>query len=514
MLAAPTLKRTRSPTELPPAKRHAGSYGCRLLWRGNLVHRGLVLPGIAIVAHLFAVPALLSPQLSSQPSPFDDPFSPSSSQGADVCLALEMLRSADIQLLEPQHITHASLSVSEAKSDAVAVETATDVRVYVDERCQASMQWFERAFCAEGRAGIGMRLEVGGEEFLIFAAYPDAQPGTSDTRPALKLLLGRVSRLSARKPRPDDPMPRGTPSSPVNALTVPESLFANKLRRTTSLPVLTFNPPKPKARSGLSKTASSSALFDADPPAPTKTKPKSKARDSKVLLGLLAGEKRDVKGKGKEIAGARGASETNARRRPSPAPGAGTPGRRGKKRALGKSSSEIVRDEMDEFAAGTDDPGFDYMPGSPTPSVTGTVHEDEEDDVVTELPQFNLGARASTSTGQLADEERKGIQRSTSAPAGLLFKDAARLSKEGSSKAGRSSSAGVEGIESKNKAVRLAPINRRVLTAATDAPQAGPFRDNKRWRHAERHGLQRHLLDHAQRHPVCPGTCRAPMLRS
>lgn len=52
---------------------------------------------------------------------------------------------------------------------------------------------------------------LSGEEVIIFASYPElpTELQGDEARPALTLLLGRRSQLKARKPRPDDPMPRG-----------------------------------------------------------------------------------------------------------------------------------------------------------------------------------------------------------------------------------------------------------------------------------------------------------------
>lgn len=51
-----------------------------------------------------------------------------------------------------------------------------------------------------------------GEEVIIFPSYPDlntAIDSVPGSRPTLNLLLGRRAQLKIRKPRPDDPMPRG-----------------------------------------------------------------------------------------------------------------------------------------------------------------------------------------------------------------------------------------------------------------------------------------------------------------
>ena len=153
------------------------------------------LQGLAIVAHLFAVPSAPGPNEASpalariaaaaaQPSPFDDPFSPfaaSAAASTDLCLGLEMLRGADISLLPSSPLDAPPLRVRRAPppdslasspaagslykldSGEVEVETPTDVRLYVDGRCVETVYWMEETFCRAGAEGRGVRLEVGGE---------------------------------------------------------------------------------------------------------------------------------------------------------------------------------------------------------------------------------------------------------------------------------------------------------------------------------------------------------------
>lgn len=158
--------------------------GSRLLWRGAFAHTTNIYHGIAIVAHLFNVP---SPTMlnSANSSPFsrsaaiiDDPFSPFAS-GIDICLGIEMLRSANLKVLGDVYVTHSATSSTtspviptttngnkkgkiRSELNEIIVETPTDVRVYIDQRCPETVNWFEKSFCTSERQGIGIRLEVGG----------------------------------------------------------------------------------------------------------------------------------------------------------------------------------------------------------------------------------------------------------------------------------------------------------------------------------------------------------------
>ncbi|GAA5866723.1 hypothetical protein JCM3774_001970 [Rhodotorula dairenensis] len=289
-----------------------GPVNCRLLWRGKVVtQEGQNLHGIAIIAHLFSVPSAtagsrFSPALAatSSLSPFDDPFSSSSNataSGADMCLGLEMLRGAPITATgEVRILNHnndstktdtAQLPGSAGQKDrkgkgkageahrglpeAVEVETPTDVRVYIDDRCPETVDWFQDMFCREGRQGYGVRFNAGGEEVVIFANLPEANQtdvapssppeastsaSTGETLPALTLLLGRPVRSKA--PRPDDPMPR-------------ENLFAKKLRKTASLPASSF-PTMATGRGPLE-------------PAPPPAKRRRQSAKDRAIASLLGG---------------------------------------------------------------------------------------------------------------------------------------------------------------------------------------------------------------------------------
>ncbi|GAA5986420.1 hypothetical protein JCM5350_002915 [Sporobolomyces pararoseus] len=266
----------------------------RLLWRGSIVtNKGYKLYGVAIIAHLFSVPSTKtttnvetrSTTTTTSFSPFEDPFSSDSSSkrgdtGADMCLGLEMLRGKDLYLLDNnddsslegsvlvQHVVrptdstpYSSPEIDRKKltstrkgkgkelvenESVLKVETPTDVRVYIDERCSETVEWFQDTFCRQGCQGRGIRLDAGGEQIVIFAQLPtttktttDSVPSTSSTTleetenpasslPPLTLLLGRPFKPIVRKPRPDDPLPR-------------ESLFTAKLRKTASLPSTAFS---------------------------------------------------------------------------------------------------------------------------------------------------------------------------------------------------------------------------------------------------------------------------------
>ncbi|GAA6064436.1 hypothetical protein JCM10212_006098 [Sporobolomyces blumeae] len=338
--AAPTRppllrKNTSYASNASNGSNHAGASGsaggCRLLWRGKIVTpEGLNLYGVAFIAHLFSVPSnLASTSTSNSPStrvapqtppvpasfsPFDDPFasrSKATSSGADMCLGLEMLRGADIKLVgEPvqtipvglgvdaDHGVTLGASLSQPRPngkgkqreplETIQVETPTDVRVYIDERCPETVEWFEDVFCREGSRGTGVRVDAGGEQIVIFAQAPDhppapetpssaledgmISPSTSSAespRPALALLLGRPVKPATRKPRPDDPLPR-------------ESLFTAKLRKTASLPASAFSkgPLFPTPPTDSDQAEASSVLQK-------RVKPKRLSSKDKAIASLL-----------------------------------------------------------------------------------------------------------------------------------------------------------------------------------------------------------------------------------
>ncbi|SCZ90991.1 BZ3500_MvSof-1268-A1-R1_Chr1-3g02454 [Microbotryum saponariae] len=281
-----------APTAFGSAKSHlshgsassSAPSGCRLLWRGRLaLAPKQYLDGIAIVAHLFAVPSI-SPSVSiSRSSPFaEDPFAASSTSStsstsgmsttsaADLCLGLEMMRGSDIKLvtsdlkaipkaLAPSPVLfrtgsgHPDKGKAKEQVETVIVDTPTDLRIYIDPRCPETTTWFQDIFCRAGCEGSAVRLDAGGEEVIVFAPNlptlgssqngPDSAP-----RPAITLSLGRAVKIGPRLPRPDDPMPR-------------ENLFTKKLRRTTSMPMLDFQAPAAlKSINPLSRTSSLASI--------------------------------------------------------------------------------------------------------------------------------------------------------------------------------------------------------------------------------------------------------------
>ncbi|BGP29060.1 hypothetical protein JCM10296v2_000796 [Rhodotorula toruloides] len=241
---------------------------------------GLPLHGVAFIAHLFTVSSSFSPSLvSSSVSPFDDPFSSSTSSiasGADMCLGLEMLRGAPVTVKGEVRVRRKGESpvverklpssggkkgkgkAKEEDVQTIEIETPTDVRVYIDQRCPETVDWFEDKFCREGSEGYGIKIDAGGEEVILFAAYPDieadqenadptASTSTAPSRPPLTLLLGRQTRATLRRPRPDDPAPR-------------EYLFAKRLRKTASLPAPLTAEPTPPVKKPRRQSAKDKAI--------------------------------------------------------------------------------------------------------------------------------------------------------------------------------------------------------------------------------------------------------------
>ncbi|GAA5962058.1 hypothetical protein JCM3765_005506 [Sporobolomyces pararoseus] len=309
----------------------SGGGSTRLLWRGSIVtNKGYKLYGVAIIAHLFSVPSqsrnVQTPPTSNL-SPFEDPFSSSSSSskrgdtGADMCLGLEMLRGKDLYLLDNdncqtlpvQHVQQPSDSDAPSTSPEIEsrtktskkgkgkelendssssslsilkIETPTDVRVYIDERCRETVEWFQDTFCRQGCQGKGIRLDAGGEQIVIFAQLPSStttttstsSPSTSSTTleeaqvssslPPLTLLLGRPFKPIVRKPRPDDPLPR-------------ESLFTAKLRKTASLPSTAFS------KTSLSQQPVSAATSTSMTTTGLSKKKKSLSSKDKAIASLL-----------------------------------------------------------------------------------------------------------------------------------------------------------------------------------------------------------------------------------
>ncbi|GAA5985923.1 hypothetical protein JCM11641_004829 [Rhodosporidiobolus odoratus] len=342
-LGTPTLN---SGATRPPLRRantsgagsaSGGSAGCRLLWRGKLfTHDGQDLHGIAVIAHLFSLSSTASPHLtpsSSSVDPFDDPFASSASltsSGADMCLGLEMLRSGDIKVKGEVGIkrkgdespmpalTKKGKGKAKEEEERIEVETPTDVRIYIDERCPETVEWFQDMFCREGREGMGIKLDAGGEEVIIFASYPpqpseqeNVDPTASTSAlpplPPLTLLLGRPSRSAVRKPRPDDPMPR-------------ENLFTKKLRKTASLPAAAF--------SLSSSTTTTASAQSTKPP-----KVKRQTAKDKAIASLLSANNIDVTSSRPKVRHASGLPPSMA------FPPPPLPSQSSKSRALSRSTS-------------------------------------------------------------------------------------------------------------------------------------------------------------------------------
>ena len=72
-----------------------------------------------------------------------------------------MMKGRDLRAREEVPVVHGV--VTGTREGVVQVETPTDVRVYVDPRCPQTVEWFEKMFCAQGREGLGIKLDVGGE---------------------------------------------------------------------------------------------------------------------------------------------------------------------------------------------------------------------------------------------------------------------------------------------------------------------------------------------------------------
>jgi hypothetical protein len=124
---------------------------------------------------------------------FDDPFSPFASRndGADLCLDIEMLRHADLRAsrivrlgkttgVVPREYVRGSKGLKEriellrrgkigllttgdkgkVKEDMerVEVERQADLRLYLDDRCSRTREWFEKTFCLEKVSSTAPRM--------------------------------------------------------------------------------------------------------------------------------------------------------------------------------------------------------------------------------------------------------------------------------------------------------------------------------------------------------------------
>jgi len=153
-----------------------------------------------------------------------------------MCLGLEMLRGAPIAVKSDVRVRRAGDSPDKASATTAAassagkkgkgrardepdlglveVETPTDVRVYIDARCPATVEWFEDMFCREGRAGHGVTLDAGGAFFLLSLPRRRTAGAGADSAFFVRAQVRRSSssrlclpsptsrRTSTRHPRP------------------------------------------------------------------------------------------------------------------------------------------------------------------------------------------------------------------------------------------------------------------------------------------------------------------------
>ncbi|BGP04986.1 hypothetical protein JCM10049v2_000788 [Rhodotorula toruloides] len=513
----------------------ANPAGCRLLWRGKVMSEyGLPLHGVAFIAHLFTVSSSFSPSLaSSSVSPFDDPFSSSTSSiasGADMCLGLEMLRGAPITIKGEVKVRRKGESpvaerklpssggkkgkgkAKEEEVQIIEVETPTDVRVYIDERCPETVDWLEDKFCREGSEGCGIRVDAGGEEVILFAAYPDiaadqenvdptASTSTAPSRPPLTLLLGRQARATLRRPRPDDPAPR-------------ENIFAKRLRKTASLPAPVTTEPTPptkKPRRQSAKDKAIASLLSAKgepvplsrrvratssqppniafpPPAPPTSRVFGRSTSYQRLPSI--GPTRDLAlGRQSSLPPSAAAS---ARRGSTAGPSAGLFQRTASRSSMLLDSPPVSEDE-DSLLLDPRHGRHTSRAPSPTPSVASAFGDLDEEgdfvgegmDAVAELRSFGAGASKARSTGAA-----RGLARSSSLPVGQFAMGKAvgqkkaeakpRAEREGTALPGVGEGEAAEGgggaVETRNKnTVKKLTLNR--MTALGCGKAHPEFRD-------------------------------------
>ncbi|KAK4054781.1 hypothetical protein OIV83_000705 [Microbotryomycetes sp. JL201] len=437
-----------------PAALAAGH--CRLLWRGRLVdHRSATaLHGVAIIAQLFTISSPFAAaasasvaQHASRPSPFDDPFTlNTAASGADMCLGIEMQRGADLRVLGEVTCRSSAIAASrqhqpqQQERPTVEVETPTDVRVFVDPRCHDTVSWFEDMFCREGREGLGVRLDIAGEDVVIMAQLPprDAETGP-DLRPELSLVLGRVKKPVVRAPRPDDPMPR-------------ENLFASKLRQSMSLPTFEYSK---RMKSDIDREQIESAMTD------QRSRPlvhgmKSK-RQAQAFLTLMGNKPtRDSRNRAQSIdlaepptKRARGLQRSSSVYDFSK-PNSSNVGdmQVGHGRAQLKRSRSVVMSQMSPppsppHGRQGSHRSISRAPDSPTPSISmasgevATEHEsikEEEDDMLSELTAPSRRVTEQSMAG------RKSLSRSASLPIGA-FGEALHVAAESGSTEARNKQA-------------------------------------------------------------------------
>ncbi|GEM06536.1 hypothetical protein Rt10032_c01g0553 [Rhodotorula toruloides] len=254
----------------------AATAGCRLLWRGKVMSEdGLPLHGVAFIAHLFTVSSSFSPSLaSSSVSPFDDPFSSSTTSrasGADLCLGLEMLRGAAITVKGEVRVRRKGDApvaerklpssggkkgkgkLKEEEVQTTEVETPTDVRVYIDERCPETVDWFEDKFCREGNEGCGIKLDAGGEEVILFAAYPDTPANQKNVDPTASTSTALTQNLFAKRLRKSASLPAPVPAEPTTHTKKPRRQSAKDKAIASLLGAKGAVPPLRKARASSSQ---------------------------------------------------------------------------------------------------------------------------------------------------------------------------------------------------------------------------------------------------------------------
>lgn len=254
----------------------------RLLWRGALHLQdddhgslaaappaALQLHGLAMVASSFSLSSSL--QASTQHDP-DDPFSSSSSPfkidtTAELCLDIEMLRNTplyiderrarvriaclegeddglasttsaankphgrkalktNIEMLRKGKAKASLSSSSMLPPELVYLDTEQDnnLSLYIDERCQETVHYFNTFFCKEavdagsGRTRLGLAVALEKEDELGISSantqrkiviYGQIAPGPHSSRPIMRLHVAKYRNKRQITARPDAPAPRG-----------------------------------------------------------------------------------------------------------------------------------------------------------------------------------------------------------------------------------------------------------------------------------------------------------------
>lgn len=191
-------------------------------------------------------------------------------QRASTSPAKQNLELVYLDLPSPAHATEGTVS-----------PTPDNISLHIDERCTATVDYFSRLFCRDkvdpgtGRTTIGIVLSLGGlpdaasfsggggqatgaglrdnaEKTTVVVYGKLEEDANRAQRQVMRLYVARQkSRRRELAPRPDDPAPRGVfqgtrlppllPLTLVDAAFLPiENLFAQKLRRAVSQPVLSL----------------------------------------------------------------------------------------------------------------------------------------------------------------------------------------------------------------------------------------------------------------------------------